>query len=139
MNGISRSEYDESVTILRSYRTALERQRDRFRGYLRRLEQRDASSDPRGDLEFHLELEQAIVREIASFERTVEPLEVLYRAHDPDGAGEIPALRDALTRARNEVLGRVRLNQRILRGQIASIRDEIAAIRTAPELAGAPA
>ena len=139
MHGISRSEYDERVSILKSYRTALERQRDRFRGYLRQLEQRSTAGSPHDDLEFHLELEQAIVKEIASFERTVEPLEVLYRAHDPEATGDIPALREALTRARSEVLRRVTLNQELLRTRIASMRDEIATIRSTPELAGAPA
>lgn len=129
MSSLSRDEFNERVRILRRYREALARQRDRFRNYLQVLETRGASGDPAEELEFHVELEASIVKEITSFERTIEPLETLYRAHDPHGSEEIPALREALARTRDEVLRRTKHNQEVLRHQLDAIRREISSLK----------
>jgi phage shock protein A len=129
VTSLSTAEFNERVTILRRFKQALARQRDRFRAYLDRLEQRSAADDPKDDLEFYVELERSVVHEIARFERTIEPLETLYRAHDPDGSSEIPVLRDALYRTRDEVLRRTRENEQTLRDQVDALRGEIAALR----------
>jgi biopolymer transport protein ExbB/TolQ len=140
MPHLSQAEFNERVDILRRYKQALMRQRDRFRSYLTSLEARGASENLEDDLEFHVEMEQSIVKEIASFERTIEPLETLYRAHAPEDAQEIPSLREALYRTRDEVLRRTEHNQRILREQLAAIRDEVTSLRrTTRSLAGANA
>lgn len=125
---LTQREFDERVAILRRFRAALVRQRDRFRDYLRQLEERGATGTPDDDLDFHVELEHSVVREISTFERSIEPLETLYRAHDPEGATEIPALREALQRTRDEVLRRTRENQELLRGQIDAVRTKIHAL-----------
>ena len=125
---LSKREFDERVAILRRYREALMRQRDRFRHYLDVLENRTDAGNPEDDLEFHVELERSIVKEIASFERSIEPLETLYRAHDPEGS-EIPALREALQRTRDEVLRRTSCNQELLRRQLDAIRDQVSSAR----------
>ena len=125
MNDLTQAEFDERVGILRRFRAALVRQRDRFRSYLRQLEERELSGDPDENLAFHVELEHAVVREISTFERSIEPLETLYRAHDPEGASEIPALREALQHTRDDVLRRTRENQKLLRSQIDGIRSTI--------------
>lgn len=130
MSTLSQDEFKERVAILRRFKQALIRQRDRFRHYLDMLEQRDEGTDPEDELEFHIEMERSIVKEIASFDRTIEPLEALYREHSPDDAGEIPALRDALSRTRDEVLSRTTTNQKILRSQLDAIRSEITSMRS---------
>lgn len=129
MSRLSHDEFKERVRILRRYREALVRQRDRFRRYLQVLETRGGGGDPSEELEFHVELEASIVKEISSFERTIEPLETLYRAHDPEGAEEIPALREALARTRDEVLLRTEHNQQILRQQLEAIRREVSSLK----------
>ncbi len=132
MEPISREEFDERVAILRRFKAALERQRDRFRRYLDELERHGpgaAACDPEQTLEFHVEMERAIVHEIASFERTIEPLETLYREHDPHGAREIPVLREALARTREEVVRRTEISREALYHQIAAIRDEISSLK----------
>jgi hypothetical protein len=129
MSRPSSREFDERVRILRRYREALVRQRDRFRSYLDALERRPTAEDPTAELEFHVEMEASIVREISVFERSIEPLETLYRVHDPKGAGEIPSLREALTRTRDEVLRRTEQNQLSLRRQIDAIRQEISSLK----------
>jgi hypothetical protein len=125
VSDLTQAEFDERVGILRRFRAALVRQRDRFRAYLRQLEERELSGDPDENLAFHVELEHAVVREISTFERSIEPLETLYRAHDPEGASEIPALREALQHTRDDVLRRTRENQKLLRSQIDDIRSTI--------------
>lgn len=132
MEHLTRAEFDERVAIMRRFKAALERQRDRFRRYLDELERHgreNAETEPGEALEFHVEMERAIVHEIASFERTIEPLETLYRAHDPDGAREIPALREALDRTREEVVSRTRISRAVLHRHLEAIRDEISSLR----------
>ena len=129
MSRPSPDEFNERVRILRRYREALVRQRDRFRHYLQVLEARGADGDPAEELEFHVELEASIVKEISSFERTIEPLETLYRAHDPAGADEIPALRQALAKTRDDVLRMTEHNQATLRHQLEAMRREISSLK----------
>ena len=129
MSELSETEIRERVAILKRFKQALVRQRDRFKHQLLMLEQRGTSADSEDDLEFHIAMEQSIVKEIASFERTIEPLETLYRAHDPAGAREIPALREALERTREEVVRRTEYNREILQHQVEAIRDEISTLR----------
>lgn len=124
-NQLSTDEFNERVAILRRFKEALIEQRDRFRDYLTLLESGGTNGSPEENLEFHVEMERSIVREIATFERTIEPLEQLYRAHDPEGAREIPTLREALTRTRDEVIRRTTHNQHLLRAQLESLRAEI--------------
>lgn len=126
---LTNEEFNERVAILRRFKQALSKQRDRFRDYLRLLEQRTPSGHLEHDLEFHIEMEQSIVKEIASFERTIEPLETLYRMHDPD-SDEIPALRRSLDRTREEVVRRTEYNREILQQQLDAMRGEISTLKT---------
>jgi len=74
-------------------------------------------------------MEKSIVREIATFEQVIEPLELMYRENDPDGAAEIPNLRAALERTREEVVRRTEVNRDILKSQISALRREISGLR----------
>jgi hypothetical protein len=127
---ITQDELNERVAILRRFKAALVEQRDRFRRYLDVLEN-GAGQDGTAldDLEFHVEMEKSIVQEIATFERTIEPLEQLYRAHDPEGAKQIPVLRNALERTREEVVRRTSYNRDLLRAQLESLREEISELK----------
>ena len=123
-------ELEERVAILTRFREALIRQREKFRRYLEIIERGDDEFASETDrLEFHVEMEQSIVVEIASFQRAIEPLETMYRAVDPDGAREIPNLRKALDRTRDEVVRRHDRNRTLLRRQLEELRSEIANLR----------
>jgi hypothetical protein len=126
---LTEQEFNERVAILRRFKRGLIRQRDRFRRHLDELEKRGGSADPNADLEFHIAMEQSIVKEISVFERTIAPLERLYRVHDPEGAREIPALREALTRTREEVLRRTERSCELLERQLETMRDQVTTLR----------
>lgn len=123
---LSKSEIEERTQMLRKFRQALVRQRERFRRYLELLE---SGSHPDGADEIRVDMEKSIVREIATFEQVIEPLEVMYREHDPEASADIPNLRAALQRTRNEVVRRTELNRDILRQQIDTLRREISGLR----------
>ena len=128
---LSQSEIDERAAILRRFREALLRQRERFSTYLEMLDNQP-DTEFRSDseqIEIHVAMEQAIVREISSFERVIEPLHLMYREHDPEGAAELPSLKAAMERTRDEVIRRTARSRELLRDQISSLRSEIAGLR----------
>ena len=116
---ITQHELDERVAFLRRFKNTLLRQRDRFQHYLDLLERGiDADADPEEALEFQVTLEEAVQREIDAFERTIAPLEVLYHAHRDSDHTDIPEIRAALRRTRDEVLRRACMNRHRLKLQI---------------------
>ena len=128
---LSQTEIDERVTVLRRFREALLRQRERFSKYLQMLEKEPAVAgavDPE-QVEIHVAMGHAIVREIASFEQIVEPLQMMYREHDPEGASDLPNLKAALDRTRDEIVRRASHGRELLKAQLTSLRSEIAGLR----------
>lgn len=127
---LTQEQIDDRVAILTRFREALLRQREKFRHYLETIEREDNSfSSDAERLELHVQMEQSIVSEITSFQRVIEPLELMYREVDPDGARDIPELRQALNRTRDEVLRRHERNRTLLKQQIEELRSEIADLR----------
>ena len=132
------------MAVLRRFREALLRQRERFSRYLEMLEQQppgendgDRPDSDRHDgdrydpeqLEIHVEMEQAIIHEIASIEQVIEPLQLMCREHDSEGAADIPKLQAALDRTRDEVLRRTVRSRELLKQEISSLRSEISGLR----------
>lgn len=127
---LTQEQIDDRVAILTRFREALLRQREKFRHYLELIEREDdACSSESERLEFHVQMEHSIVSEIAAFQRSIEPLERMYREVDPEGAREIPDLRKALDRTRDEVLRRNEKNRVLLRQHLEELRSEIANLR----------
>lgn len=133
---LSQSEINERVEILRRFREALVRQRERFREYLAMLEEQeqlqargDEADRPEDRLEMHVRVEQEIVREIGTFQQVIEPLELMYREYDPSGAEDLPRLRTSLDRAKEEILHRAAYTRELLQQQLESLRSEIAGLR----------
>ena len=119
---IDEQEINRRVAFLRRFKETLTRQRERFQAYLDLLERGcDTEDSPEDVLEFHITLEEAVVRDIATFERTLRPLEAMYEAHEADDDTDIPQIRNALTRTREDLLHRTHLNREKLRLQIESI------------------
>ncbi len=131
---LTQLEIEERVAVLRRFREALLRQRERFSRYLEMLEQQppgenDGDRPDPEQLEIHVEMEQAIIHEIASIEQVIEPLQLMCREHDSEGAADIPKLQAALDRTRDEVLRRTARSRELLKQEINSLRSEISGLR----------
>ena len=95
---INDSVIPQRVSVLRQLKKNLLRQRERLVEYLDILEH-ETEDIYRGDLEkltAHVDMERAVIHEIQTFTRVIDPLEKLYRAEYPDREEEIPALRSSL-------------------------------------------
>jgi hypothetical protein len=118
---IDRGEFNRRVEFLRRFKEALVRQRERFQAYLDLLERGPVATDsPQETLEFHITLEEAVIRDIALFERNIRPLEAMYEAQDFDDT-DIPQLRASLKRTREEVIRRTKASREQLRQQIQEV------------------
>ena len=140
---LSQAEIDERAAILRRFREALIRQRERFRSYLTLLEEQEQSDglDTRAEqLEIHLQMEQEIVREITTFEQVIEPLELMYRERgghltprelpsDTAETADFSRLRSALDRTRDEIRTRSIQTRDLLKRQLTALRTEIDGLR----------
>jgi hypothetical protein len=114
-------ELNERIAFLHKFKRALQRQRERFQAYLDLLERGEsAGGSPDEALEFHVALEEAVVRDIAVFEQSIRPLEAIYEARRPDDdqSSEIPQIRAALAHTREELVARTRVSRAELRRQI---------------------
>ncbi len=126
-------EMGQRVAALRRFRELLVQQRTKFENYLRVLdhERTDIESGDVDRLAAHVELEEAIVSEIFTFQKVIDPLEQIYRAAYP-AAGqdpELPALRGTLEELRREVLRRNAENRALLKRKMELVRAEIAGFR----------
>ncbi|MEE8441490.1 MAG: hypothetical protein V3S41_07205 [Spirochaetia bacterium] len=126
---LTQSEIEERVGILRRFREALLRRRERFSRYLEMLEQQPPGENDSDRIEIYVEIEQAIIQEIAGFEQVIEPLQLMYREHGPDGAADLPHLKADLERTRDEVLLRAVRSRDLLKQEISSLRSEISGLR----------
>jgi len=133
-NSPDQNELSERIAFLQRFKNALVTQRERFQAYLDILERGEGSTgSPDEILEFHVALEEAVVRDIALFEQTIRPLEAIYEAGhaDDDPPSDIPRIREALTRTREELVARSRMNRAELRRQIEELTS-VEAVTHAP-------
>ena len=133
-NRPDQNELNERIAFLHRFKNVLITQRERFQAYLDILERGEgATGSPDEILEFHVALEEAVVRDIALFERSIRPLEAIYEAEhsDNDPPGDIPQIREALTRTREELVARTRTNRAVLRRQIEELTSVEAVTRSA--------
>src|SRR5512138_457700 len=96
---IGTEELERRVAVVKRFKELLERQRQKFRSYLGVLD-RQKDDIEKGDVDAlvaHVDLEQSIVSEIFTFQKSIDPLEDLYRSAYPAAeAEEIPELRRSL-------------------------------------------
>jgi hypothetical protein len=126
-------EIGQRVATLKRFRELLVQQRAKFENYLTVLdhERTDIESGDVDRLAAHVELEEAIVSEIFTFQKVIDPMEEMYRAAYP-AAGEdpeLPALRGTLDELKDEVLRRNAENRALLKRQMDIVRGEIAGFR----------
>jgi len=126
-------EMGQRVAALRRFRELLVQQRAKFENYLKVLdhERADIESGDVDRLAAHVEIEEAIVSEIFTFQKVIDPLEQLYRAAYPAAAQdpELPELRGTLDQLRDEVLRRNAQNRTLLKRKMEMVRAEIAGFR----------
>lgn len=130
-----RTEEDKGqrVAALRRFRELLVQQRAKFENYLMVLdhERADIESGDVDKLAAHVEIEEAIVSEIFTFQKVIDPLEQIYRAAYPTAGAdpELPELRGTLDDLRTEVLRRNAENRALLKRKMEIVRSEIAGFR----------
>jgi len=139
--GISATELNQRVAVLKRFKELLKAQRDRFQAYLTALDkQKDViQSGTTDDLMRHVELEEKIVADIFSIQKVIDPLEEMYQAvtvkkpakgsPKPNlkeaGEEEIISLKEALDGLKVEAVMRSERNRELLAKRMAELRSEI--------------
>jgi FlgN protein. len=128
----SEQEMDQRVAALRRFRELLVQQKTKFENYLRvlDLERSDIESGDVDKLTAHVEIEEAIVSEIFTFQKVIDPLEGIYRAAYPAAEdNELPELRERLVELKDEVLARNAENRMLLKRKMDEVRSELSGFR----------
>ena len=134
MAAMYEGEVQKRVAMLRRLRELLLDQRGKFENYLKVLdhEKGDIEGGDVDRLVAHVEIEEAIVSEIFTFQKAIDPLEDLMRAALPSedlGWKEVGGLRDSLQDLKAEVLKRNEENRVLLRARMDVIRSQVMALR----------
>ena len=139
MAEITQEELNERVAILRRFRSLLEEQRGKFREYLTVLEKQQDSitSENPENLLAHTELEQQVVKNIASLQKVIVPMAKMY--HAGNGAAgtaasaaedaEITKLQNDLSDLQDRVLKQNAINRDLLRVHIEQLKSQIAGFK----------
>lgn len=130
---INQKELAGRVALLKRLKTHLLAQRGKFEQYLDVLDRERDLIEVRDveRLQAHIELEKSIIEEIYAFQKVIDPLADLYRVAYPMSDPEIPELVGSLEHAKQQVLARNERNRELLKKNLDSLRQEIAALRTA--------
>ena len=136
MAEITQEELNERVAILRRFRSLLEEQRGKFREYLTVLEKQQDSitSENPENLLAHTELEQQVVKNIASLQKVIVPMAKMYHAGNKSGTSaaedaEIAKLQNDLSDLQERVLKQNAINRDLLRVHIEQLKSQIAGFK----------
>ena len=128
------------ISILKRFRELLVEQRGRFRSYLDILDkQKDVIAHGNiNALSDHVDLEEKIVADILSIQKTIEPMRPLYEASWTASQGknliEISELSKTLDSLKSEAARRVHENKELLKERMSVLRSEIKNIQANPFL-----
>ncbi|MGP1594432.1 MAG: flagellar biosynthesis protein FlgN [Treponema sp.] len=129
---LNEAEIAERVAILKRFRTLLEQQRLKFREYLTVLEKQESSiTESKAEaLAQHTELGEAIVAEIFTIQKVIDPLEYLYAdvCKTADNT-EIPHLKNDLALLQEQVIAQNNKNRELLSTQMTGLRQQIASLK----------
>ena len=131
MEEITQEELNERVEILKKLRALLEMQRNKFREYLKVLEQQEHSIETENSeaLIMHTELEQEVVKGIANLQKVIIPMSELYKSSSSsDGNISDSAaneLQKDLSTLQNKVLAQNEKNRELLRTHMTQIKTQI--------------
>ena len=132
MAEISQEELNERVALLRRFRSLLEQQRGKFQEYLNVLEKQQDSitSENPENLLAHTELEQQVVKNLASLQKVIVPMTKMYKAGSNSTAtasaedAEITKIQGELSELQNKVLKQNEINRDLLRVHIDRLRNQ---------------
>ena len=131
MTELTDREVNERIAILKRFKTLLEQQRNKFREYLKILENQQnsiAQEDPES-LFTHTVLEQQVVQNIVTLQKVIDPMNSLYRqfnsiAEDKDDH-VLSDLKNDLTNLQEKVLVQNKKNRDLLRTHLSQIRRQL--------------
>ena len=131
MEEITQEELNERVEILKKLSALLEMQRNKFREYLKVLEQQEHSIETENSeaLIMHTELEQEVVKGIANLQKVIIPMSELYKSsNSSDGNisdSAVNELQKDLSTLQNKVLAQNEKNRELLRTHMTQIKTQI--------------
>lgn len=130
MAEITQEELNERVAILRRFKSLLEEQRGKFREYLTVLEKQQDSitSENPESLLAHTELEQQVVKNIASLQKVIVPMSKMYKANAGNDAS-IQKIQNELSDLQDKVLKQNAINRDLLKVHIEQLRAQIAGFK----------
>jgi hypothetical protein len=132
---VPQDELKKRIAILRRFRELLVEQRERFRNYLSVLEKQKSSiaSGSADELSAHVEIEEKIVADIFSVQKSIEPIREMFEFSWKDGAApDIEDLKSSLDGLKNEASRRIVENKKLLQHRMTVLRDEIKNAKTNP-------
>lgn len=128
---ISKEELDERIAILKRFRKLLEQQRNKFQEYLMVLESQEGRIEMEdGDsIMAHAELENQIVKNLASLQKVIVPIQGMYKAIMPgvparDNAN-VEQLQLDLANLQKQVLAQNERNRNLLQAQMGKIKNQL--------------
>ncbi|MEE1057877.1 MAG: flagellar biosynthesis protein FlgN [Treponema sp.] len=131
MEEITQEELNERVEILKKLRALLEMQRNKFREYLKVLEQQEHSIETENSeaLIMHTELEQEVVKGIANLQKVIIPMSELYKSSSSSDGNisdsAVNELQKDLSTLQNKVLAQNEKNRELLRTHMTQIKTQI--------------
>lgn len=131
MEEITQEELNERVEILKKLRALLEMQRNKFREYLKVLEQQEHSIETENSeaLIIHTELEQEVVKGIANLQKVIIPMSELYKSSSSSDENisdsAVNELQKDLSTLQNKVLAQNEKNRELLRTHMTQIKTQI--------------
>ena len=128
---LSKEELDERVAILKRFRKLLEQQRNKFQEYLMVLESQEGKIELEdGDsIAAHTELENQIVKNLASLQKVIVPMQGMYQAIMPgvpvaDNAS-VEQLQLDLASLQKQVLAQNERNRSLLQAHMGKIKNQL--------------
>ncbi len=131
MEQLTQEELNERVEILKKLRALLEMQRNKFREYLKVLEQQEHSIETENSeaLIMHTELEQEVVKGIANLQKVIVPMSELYKSSSSSDGNisdsAVNELQKDLSTLQNKVLAQNEKNRELLRTHMTQIKTQI--------------
>lgn len=130
MAEITSEELAERVALLKKFRSLLEQQRNKFSEYLTVLEkQQDSITDENPEnLLAHTELEQEVVRNLASLQKVIVPMRKMYQDANIAQNQEtesIEKIQNELSILQEKVLKQNEINRDLLRVHLEQIKTQI--------------
>ncbi|MBR1537018.1 MAG: flagellar biosynthesis protein FlgN [Treponema sp.] len=128
---LTQEELSERVAILKRFRSLLEQQRNKFQEYLMVLENQEGKIEIEdGDaIVAHAELENQIVKNLASLQKVIVPMQGMYKAISSGVPvtenSTVESLQLDLANLQKKVLAQNERNRILLQSQMVKIKNQI--------------